>query len=333
MDQAPSGGGLAEHCAHDWAYWKSTPRMVASPSPRMLPADRSGGELGGCEAPTVLRCVLCETTMQVRCRATRDDRCGPCSERHRKDIARVMRSGFNGDRPSGFFFVTLTGPGVDQLPWDTSICGHLSDGSECSGSDGCKSDRFDTALWNETAPQRWSWFVTEMRRQLKADVQFCGAWETQKRGVLHRHVLMWTPGVTQRRFKAAVRLCANRWGFGRQIDVQALSAVGGRDMARKAGYCAKYATKGGDLGQSLNPSTGEIRQGGYRRWSASRRWGTTMRCVREERVLWAMARDGGGVRRASDGVAAGAAAGGGLDLEQEIYARAIMEQIFGVLSV
>ncbi len=236
-----------------------------------------------------------------------------------------MRSGFNGDRPEGFFFVTLTGLGADVLPWDTSLCGHSSDGGECSGDQGCKSERYSAALWNQTAPQRWSWFVTEMRRQLKADVQFCGAWETQKRGVLHRHTLMWSPGVTKGRFKAAVRLSAHRWGFGRQIDVQAIRGSDGREMARKAGYCAKYATKGGDLGVSLNPETGEIKQGGYRRWSASRRWGTTMRCIREERVRWATANaasgaSGTGAATAARPAGGAAGAAGALDLEHEIYA-------------
>lgn len=304
---AGTAGGPTKHRC----VWKF--RGVAGPSAVLK-----------CDHPLVLKCTLCPRSQEVRCKATRDDRCVPCSERHRKDIARVMRSGVSCDRPSGFFFVTLTGPGVDQLPWDTARCGHRSDGSECSGELGCKSARMATALWNETAPQRWSWFVTEMRRQLGADVQFCGAWETQKRGVLHRHVLMWSPGVSHRRFAASVRLCAVRWGFGRRIPkeaVQSLSAVGGRDLARKAGYCAKYATKGGDLGVSLNVETGEIREGGYRRWSASRRWGTTMRCVRAERVHWAMAHvplSGG--PSGSDVDAGGAAA---LDLEHEIYAIAV----------
>ena len=67
----------------------------------------------------------------------------------------------------------------------------------------------------------------------------------------YRHVIIWCPGVTERRFRAAIRLCAGRWGFGRQIDVQPLSGEDARTQARKAGYCAVYVTKGGETRDNL----------------------------------------------------------------------------------
>ena len=331
LDQGPSGGGPTGCAACVWVFDKSLSKadqlVRLSPGisvpPTSAPAIRDN--LGGCETPTRLKCVNCGLTMHVRCRATRDDKCGPCAKRHGKDVARVMRSGFdgsfNGDRPSGYFFITLTAPGADVLPWDTSICGHGP--GECSGKNGCVCERYTVARWNETAPQRWSWFVTEMRRILKRDVQFAGSWETQGRGALHRHFLLWAAGVSERRMRAAVRLCAARWGFGRQLDVQAIHGLDAREVAIKAGYIAKYATKGGDLAVSLDVATGEIQQGGYRRWSASRHWGQTMRCVREDRAIWVRCQRG--ESQASDtgearaGTGAGAA-GDGLELEGEIYA-------------
>jgi hypothetical protein len=324
------GVGVNVGCAHDWLFFRSVPLSRRAVPPRLTSCKPFAPSLGGCEAPVMLRCVKCERVEMVRCRATRDDRCGPCAERHRKDIARVFRSGVNSDRPSGFFFVTLTAPGADVLPWDTSRCGHLA--GECSGSDGCKGERLPMGVWNGSAPQRWSWFVTEMRRQLKCDVQFAGSWETQSRGALHRHVLMWAPGVTERRMRAAVRLCSARWGFGRQIDVQAIAGSDARELARKAGYCAKYATKGGDLGVTVDVATGEMLEGGYRRWSASRRWGTTMRCVRAERVAWSVAN--GTQPAIPDGGGNAGGAAGGLDLEQEIYAEArAAPMVLGAASV
>jgi len=175
------------------------------------------------------------------------------------------------------------------------------------------------AAWNGRAPQRWSHFVTEMRRQLKRPVQFCGAWEVQGRGALHRHVLMWCPGVTQKRFRAAVRLCAHRYGFGRQHDVQAVSGDDAREIARKAGYCAAYCTKGGDRAKLLNTETGEIRRGGYRPWSASRGWGQTMKAIRAEQRAWVQEQ-----RAAADQSPATAGPGGAaaLDLKSDIYATA-----------
>jgi len=219
------GGLTTMWCEHVWTF------------------DRvSTVRLGDCTSPLVLICALCESVLRVRCNATREEKCKACGLRHRRLVARVLRSGFNGDRPDGFFFVTLTAPGVDGgLVWDQS-CGHLE--GECSGEKGCKVERLPMAQWNRTAPQRWSWFMTEMRRQLKRDVQFAGTWETQARGALHRHVLIWCPGVTDRRFRAAVRLCAHRYGFGKQYDVQSISGSDAREQARKAGYCAAYVTKG-----------------------------------------------------------------------------------------
>lgn len=64
---------------------------------------------------------------------------------------------------------------------------------DCSGELGCKVEAVTMADWNSSAPQRWSWFMTEMRRPLERRVQFCGSWEVQSRGALHRHTLMWCP--------------------------------------------------------------------------------------------------------------------------------------------
>lgn len=188
--------------------------------------------LNDCEQPTVLVCDACQSALRVRCKATREDRCTGCGRRHRRNVARVFRSGFRPDRPDGFFFITLTAPGeADGLVWDRTMCGHQE--GECSGEKGCKVEAVPMAEWNATAPQRWSWFVTDMRRDLKRDLQFCGSWEVQARGALHRHALVWCPGVTTRRFRAAVRLCRRRWGFGQQYDAQPLSGNDAREIARK----------------------------------------------------------------------------------------------------
>lgn len=284
-------------CDHSWSYHET-----------------SSVPLGDCERPTVLACDRCSTAMRVRCRATREDRCKGCGVRHRRDVARVFRSGFSGDRPEGFFFVTLTAGGeADGLVWDRERCGH--EPSECSGDKGCKVQSVPMAEWNSTAPQRWSWFVTELRRSLKRDVQFCGSWEVQQRGALHRHVLIWCPSVTERRFRACVRMGAYRYGFGRQFDVQPMSGANARDVARRAGYCASYCTKGGDRAESIDFATGEIKPGGYRPWSASRRWGQTMKAIREEQRAWVAERLGR--LGSADAEPGGAAA---LDLDTEIYA-------------
>lgn len=269
--------------------------------------------LDDCERPNLLACTVCDHAIRVRCKSTREDRCKGCGRRHRRNVARVFRSGFR-DRPAGFFFVTLTAPGqADGLTWDRTLCTH--DDDECSGEKGCKVEAVPMAAWNATAPQRWSWFVTAMRRDLKRDVQFCGSWEVQARGALHRHVLMWCPGVTERRFRAAVRLCRFRWAFGQQYNVQPVSGDDAREIARKAGYCASYCTKGGDRAQTVDMRTGEMKPGGYRPWSASRRWGQTMKAIREEQRAWVLERLGQPIP-----APAGTGGAAALDLERDIYA-------------
>lgn len=322
----------------------------------------------GCEHPSLLRCGLCGRTCEVRCRATRDDKCAGCAERHGWDVAREIRSGVTverlqasllvvlrgtrqerrdwllhdrlgasnvSDRPSGFRFVTLTAPGREPLPFDRSICGH--EAGECSnashkrdpGDVVCKVERFPAARWNGQAPRRWNDWITDLRRVLGVDVQYCGSWETQVRGVLHRHVLVWAPGVTEKLFRRESRRIAIRLGFGRQYDVRPLSGSDTKELAMVAGYIASYVTKCGDeLATCINPRTGEIVQGSYRRWSASRKWGVTMGQIRAERVQWVM-------ERATASSAAPAAGGGAaLDSEQEIYASADSSMVaLGAASV
>lgn len=310
-----------------------------------------------CWQRKVLACILCDATVKVRCRATRDDVCAPCAERHRKDIARVIRSGMSRDRPEGFFFATFTGPGVERLRWDTSKCTHGPE-LRCSGSIGCKSERYSTAIWNARAPRGWNRWVTEMRRRLGVHLEFAGSWETQVRGVMHRHVVIFAPGVSLERMRTVGKWVATRphVGFGRQFDCSAITGAAAsklvevldvngdpidveieaqpvsEDMAIKAGYIAKYATKGGDLAWTLDTETGEMRHGGYRRWSASRRWGCTMGSIRRERVEWCKVRSAAGAGMVELARPPGGAAGA-LELETEIYGVALLEAELGAVLI
>lgn len=272
-DCPPDGGGGATGCAHVWEYGGASPL----PHPR-------------CDHPQRIVCSLCSAQRGKRCRATRESRCAPCAHSHRLLLKQVIVSGAVEARQVGqFFFVTITAPGADVLPWDAGACSHAPE-VPCSGKLGCKVDGFDGAVWNGTAPRRWSWFVTYLRRRL-GHLEFVGVWEDQERGVLHRHFLMRLDRpTTERRANAAVRNCARRWGFGSQYDVRAITG----EAAREAWYIASYATKTVDrVGDRkiLNPRTGELRQGavGFRAWSASRHWGDTCKRVRERQRAWAAA--------------------------------------------
>ena len=334
----------------------------------------------GCASPSVLKCGVCERSCEVRCRATRDDRCPGCAERHCWDVARKIRSGFteermqaaltvvligtreerrqsfrnggngtfNGDRPSGFYLTTLTAPGVrGGMHWDRSICGHRrgqctnSPHGKTAGAPPCKVYRMTAARWNGGAPRRWNDWITDLRRVLGVDVQYCGTWETQVRGLLHRHVLIYVPGISAARYESVGREIAQRLGFGAQFDVRPVAGDDPKALAMVAGYVASYVTKCGDeLATCVSPRTGEILQGSYRRWSASGSWGVSMKQIREDRVQWATGRAGwglghgpGGRSPAPAGVGPGVWPGGAaaLDLEQEIYASPPQpQQVLGV---
>lgn len=248
---------------------------------------------GGCHHPVTVENDA-GRQMVIRCKSSRSSKCPTCAERKRRDIATVGRSGWIDNPRDRGYFVTLTAPGAKVLPWDTSKCGHGP--GECSGSLGCVVDEYALAAWHDSLPQRWSWFMTDLRRELGIDVEFFKTYEPQQREALHIHSMMRPEGVvTDRRFRAALRLCAARWGFGSQLDVQMVDLSDDRDVARKAGYCAKYASKSADSLPAitrLNISTGEVRQGGMRSWSASWNWGETMKAIAARRRAWAVGNGG-----------------------------------------
>lgn len=311
----------------------TTTTIPANPPARWLFAGYGGPINDYCWMPAkMVNPAEPEAWYWARCGSARKSRCEPCAKIKRGDIASVGRSGWV-DRPTDRgYFVTLTAPGADQLPWDTDQCLHGA-GVACSGSIGCKSDALALSMWHAGIGQRWSWFMTEVRRLLGVDVQFFKTWEVQRRGALHLHSMMRADGVvTDRRMRAAIKLAARRWGFGKQVDIQVVDLADGLATARTAGYCAKYASKSADdlLDVTrLNFTTGEVRPVGLRSWSASRRWGETMAAIKLRRCQYA-ASVAGSPTCAS--MSARAAAGGALDLNQGIYATGTAVPVCGVDS-
>lgn len=263
-----------------------------------------------CEQPNRLGCTKCGEQLIVRCGSSRASRCQPCGESHRRRLMQIVESGTTGDRFGQYWWVTITAPGEDDLPWDEAECSHGPE-VECSGKLGCQVEWWSAAAWNGQAPKRWSWFMTYVRRRLGDQVQYCGTWEWQSRGVLHRHFLMRSERpTTERRVRAAVRGAARRWGFGSQYDVRSIAGGAAREIA----YVAKYASKTVDSidgRRVLDVRTGELKcSRGFRAWSASRSWGDTMRVVKARQCAYARA---SGQPVASASAAAAGAAGVGLD--------------------
>lgn len=298
-------------CAHNWKYLGSVGRP-------------DSWNLAACESPVAFRCVFCEAVKFAKCGSGRASRCVPCASIKRGDIRAVARSGATDSVVDLVGLLTLTAPGVGDLPWDTSLCGHLD--GECSGPAGCRVDADAAAAWHRSVARRWSWFMTYLRRAC-GDVQFFKAYEWQQRGVLHLHVLVRVPpGVSARRVQAAVRLFARQWGFGRpdlrwlpagDAEAEIREGVKARSpRAAAAGYCAKYVSKGYDsLGdvRMLDVTTGEVDSVRLRPWSASREWGDSMAtCRLRRRNFWHQGAAGSGTAPAQTGTGA-PAPGGRLD--------------------
>jgi hypothetical protein len=158
--------------------------------------------------------------------------------------------------------------------------------------------------------------MTYLRRRIGEQVQYCGVWEYQDRGVLHRHFLLRVERpISDKRVRAAVRGAARRWEFGTQFDVQSITG----DCARQVWYVAKYAAKTVDAVDGrpvLDVRTGEIKDTrGFRAWSASRQWGDTMKSVKERQRCHAQAT---GRAHGATATALAAAAGGGLEYNPDI---------------
>lgn len=324
--------------------------------------------LDGCDSPKLLVCDGCDGELVIRCKATREDRCEGCGLRHRQNLKRVIGSGFD-ERPSGMFLATATAPGVGVLPWDHSQCNHRPT-MECSGKIGCRVERLKAARWNGHAPQVWSWLMTELRRSLPGvDVQFWKCWESQDRGVLHLHAIISALGVSERRMRGlwkralkTVYSMSDGYRFEWGVKQSTCDSIGSRQSIRDAmqdhgfdpdeasdfvaagddvarlkviRYVAKYCTKGGVRASTVNPTTGEIRDDGrgYRTWSASGRWGSTMKQIRGHQQAWAITQAQTGAQPAPAGGLGCAASAASLDTNTDSYAAITHPELVPVVAV
>ena len=99
--------------------------------------------------------------------------------------------------------VTLTAPGEELLPWDPTWCSHEPH-EQCSGRRGCQVEREAARRWNEEAPANWRALHRRAHGRAARVARRLGIkwanlaynWEFQKRGALHRHIVvpMGTPG-------------------------------------------------------------------------------------------------------------------------------------------
>lgn len=224
-----------------------------------------------CEQPLRAVCRHCDHVEYWRCDSYG---CATCGELKRRRLVRLIEAGTGQHLGTGLFayFLTLTAPGeVEHSRW---FQGKRPQAREACT---CHQHGLTLGMWNRQESACWNRLRTAMTRD--ASVVFCGAVETQKRGALHRHLVLFSDVELDHRGVQEKALAA---GYGCVLDLQELSSPG--QVAR---YLAKYVTKAaGDRQvvpwESLDPETGEVtgKRATYRLWSSSRSWGVTMRQIK-----------------------------------------------------
>lgn len=168
--------------------------------------------------------------------------------------------------------VTITAPGQDVLPWDGERCwaGPLR-------------------RWNSTAPARWRELhhaaMKRTRRAVPAGdwVVLASVWQEQRRGALHRHLVvpMATPQerAVSAVYVAALHALAREHGFGfvdRKLEL--------RSPDRGARYLGRYVTSELAMCRELPAHVVQV----SRRLTARTR--CTVRSLRAERRQWCLDR-------------------------------------------
>jgi hypothetical protein len=170
--------------------------------------------------------------------------------------------------------VTVTAPGQDRLPWDGHRC-------------------YDYALgpWNESAPARWRKLHQAALKRARREAKRLGVewfvlaqvWQEQKRGALHRHLLVPMASAAEHKVSAVYVTalhelsCDHDFGFvDRKLEL--------RSPEKAAGYLARYIASELAMCRNLPGHVVEV----SRRLTA--RTGCTMRTLRQARVEWATRR-------------------------------------------
>jgi hypothetical protein len=228
-----------------------------------------------------------------RCDCSSEERCGLCAERQRALLARVVDLGITNRIGAGYtYFLTLNAPGV--APHRRWLQGKGTHQRNTNPACECYLDGQNLAGWNPGESACWNRLRLALARLTDGSLTFIGAVEVQKRGALHRHVVI---NVDRALLPGEVQALALAAGYGCVFDLQVLTSA-----ASVARYVSKYVTKSagarGDvpwLADVLDEATGEVRLmhtvPTFRTWSAAQTWGFTKKGLREIARAQARARD------------------------------------------
>lgn len=238
-----------------------------------------------CDQPLRLVCSGCSSVEYWACDTYG---CAFCGERKRRRLMQVVDMGSSDQLGQGRrgWFLTLTAPGRhEHKRWYQGR--RPGQRSACS----CHLHGLSDGEWNAQESKCWNRLRTAWTRH--QDVTFIGSVETQQRGMLHRHVVVFTEGHVDHRDLQDMALAA---GYGCVLDLEPLQSVG-----KAARYVAKYVTKSSAeradvpwVKEHLDEETGELTQisakATFRTWSSSRSWTVTMKALKAVASAQARAR-------------------------------------------
>lgn len=233
-----------------------------------------------CRNPMKLGCDACGMVIFARCSSSNVDVCEPCGTRYRRRVAVIADSGRKMYPGGTLLMITLTAPGVVEH--------YLPNGKRCP----CTPEGgIDLAVWNWQASPKFHRWIQSVRRAWGLDIQYFKAAEVQERGALHFHVLVRVPdGMTVT--VGALRRLSLKHDFGHAVDIAPVVDE------RASRYVAKYVSKASGerrrvpwAGVRVDDDTGEVipTRPTFRTWTCSRRWGLTMKAVRERQAAYAFA--------------------------------------------
>lgn len=244
-----------------------------------------------CESPLRVVCRYCPASDVMRCGNHRASKCEPCATRYRHRVRRVAAEGMlHHSRQGLLYLATFTAPAADEhLQWVPNW--NRKDPRPVCGCEGHMAAGL--GVWNAGASRCWNRLRTSLKRDLP-EVAYFRAAETQQRGALHHHVILWSPRALN---VLEVQRLALQAGYGCVVDLDPIAA----GDVRAAAYVSKYVSKSTDqrdevpwVADVLDRETGEVRAmhtvPTFRTWSASQNWGMTMKVLREAVRLAAQAR-------------------------------------------
>jgi hypothetical protein len=241
-----------------------------------------------CVQPLRAVCRSCDGVEPWACNCSSARKCPPCAEKKRRQLERIVDHGIVDRVGKGYtYLLTLTAPG--DSPHRRWVQGsQRGQRPECS----CWDTGVSMGAWNARESSCWNRLRLSLDRVTDGSLTYIGAVEPQKRGALHRHVVI---NVDRRLLPVEVQALALAAGYGCVLDLA--EAKSARSVAR---YISKYVTKSASdrpdvpwERENVDHDTGELTtatEPTYRSWSAARSWGFTIKGLRDIARVQAAAR-------------------------------------------